>query len=235
MLLKLEKVNAYYGVLKILHDIDMDVREGELVVIMGPNGSGKSTLLKTIMGLLRTVTGSIKFQGEEIRGLPPYLIAELGISWVGETSPIFPDLTVLENLLVASYLPRARKKRRENLKMVFDLFPVLEERKNQRAGTLSGGERKMLSIACCLMTSPKLLLVDEPSLGLAPKIADTIWSYLRKLRDMGLTLLVVEENIFKALNMADRGYVLEHGKIVREGDAKTLLKDERVVKAYIGK
>jgi len=189
-------------------------------------------MLMTISGILRPTSGSIEFLGKKIDKLPPHRIVELGIIQVPEGRPSFPYLNVMENLLVGSYLPRCRKERRENLKWVFDIFPVLEERKDQLARTLSGGEQQMLSIARALMSRPKLLLMDEPSLGLAPILVNRTFDTLKKLHGEGVTTLLVEQNVLQALRIADRGYVLENGRITLEG--KDLLLNEHVKKAYLG-
>jgi len=231
-MLALDAVNVHYGVLHALQDISINVNEGELVVVVGSNGAGKSTMLLTIAGLLKPTSGSIEFLGKKIEKLPPHRIVESGITQVPEGRPSFPYLDVMENLQVGSYLPRCRKERKENLKWVFDIFPVLEERKNQLARTLSGGEQQILSIARALMSRPKLLMLDEPSLGLAPIIVDKTFGTLRKLHDEGVAILLVEQNVLQALKIAERGYVLENGRITLEG--KDLLKNEYVKNAYLG-
>lgn len=230
-MLKLRAINVHYGVLQALREISMDVQEGEFVAVIGHNGAGKTTLLMTISGVLKPTSGSIEFEGKRIDKLPPHKIVRLGIGIVPEGSPNFPYMTVMENLLVGSYLPKSRRERKENLRFVFDMFPVLEERKDQLAGTLSGGEGRMLSIARALMSRPKLLLVDEASLGLAPLLVRKTLDTLKKLNEEGITILLVEQNVHEALKMADRGYVLENGRIVLEGE--NLLENDYVKKAFL--
>ncbi len=231
-MLELDGLNVHYGVLQALHNVSISVDEGELVVIVGSNGAGKSTMLLTISGLLKPTSGTITFLGKRIEKLPTHQIVGSGLTQVPEGRPSFPYLNVMENLLVGAYLPKCRKEKNENLKRVFNTFPVLEERKNQLARTLSGGEQQMLSIARALMSGPKLLMLDEPSLGLAPIIIDKTFDILRKLHDEGVAILLVEQNVLQALKIAERGYVLENGKIALEG--KDLSQNEYIRKAYLG-
>ena len=233
-LLEVREIDVFYGELQALWGVSLKIEEGEFVALIGPNGAGKTTTLKTISGLLKPARGQILFSGRDITGLPPHTIAAMGIAHVPEGRQIFPGLTVLENLKTGAYVRRAREKFEESLEFVFNLFPRLKERKNQVAGTLSGGERQMLAIARGLMSRPKLLMLDEPSLGLAPKLALEVMETLKRLHEEGLTILLVEQNVKYALELADRGYVLETGRVVMHGTGKELLEDPRIKSAYLG-
>jgi len=233
-LLEVREIDVFYGELQALWGVSLKIEEGEFVALIGPNGAGKTTTLKTISGLLKPARGQILFSGRDITGLPPHTIAAMGIAHVPEGRQIFPGLTVLENLKTGAYVRRAREKFEESLEFVFNLFPRLKERKNQVAGTLSGGERQMLAIARGLMSRPKLLMLDEPSLGLAPKLALEVMETLKRLHEEGLTILLVEQNVRYALELADRGYVLETGRVVMHGTGKELLEDPRIKSAYLG-
>jgi branched-chain amino acid transport system ATP-binding protein len=233
-LLKVNKINVFYGELQVLWDVSFEVREGEIVVIVGSNCAGKSTILKTVAGLLRPRSGSIEFLGERIDKYPPHKRVERGIVYVPEGRRIFPEMTVKENLEMGAYTREARKKSKDTMKWVFELFPVLEERKNQIAGTLSGGESQMLAIARALMSMPKLLMLDEPSLGLGPKFVLKTFEMINKISKEGVTILLVEQNVRHALEMADRAYVLETGRIILEGTGKDLMENELVKKAFLG-
>lgn len=233
-MLKVNKLNVFYGDMQVLHEISLTVNEGEIVTVVGSNGAGKTTLLNTISGLLHPMSGSIEFFNERIDRIPAHLIVKKGITHIPEGRELFPDMTVLENLLLGSYTSEAKKLRKESLKWVFELFPVLEERKNQLAGTLSGGEQQMLAIARGLMSRPKLLMLDEPSLGLAPVIVLKIFEVIKNVNEQGLTILLVEQNVRFALAMSHRAYVLENGRIVLKGKGKDLLEDRHVRKAYLG-
>ena len=233
-MLEVKGIDVFYGDLQALWDVSLNVKEGELVSIIGPNGAGKTTLLKTIMGLLRPRKGSINFLGQEITKLKPHRIVELGIGVVPEGRRIFPYMSVYDNLVVAAYMARAREKVKDTLEWVFNLFPILKERKNQMASTLSGGEQQMLTIARSLITRPKLLMFDEPSLGLAPVIVSNLINVIKKLNAEGITILLVEQNVRDALEIADRAYVLETGKIILEGTNKELLENEHVKEAFLG-
>ncbi|MEA1957377.1 MAG: ABC transporter ATP-binding protein, partial [Euryarchaeota archaeon] len=210
--------------------------EGEVVTLLGSNGAGKSTTVKTIQGLLKSKTGSIRFENKHIEGLPAYKVVNEGIALVPEGREIFPKMSVLENLVLGAYVPRARAKelREQNLEGVLKLFPKLEERKKQLAGTMSGGEQQMLAIARALMSKPKLLMLDEPSLGLAPVIVLQVFDIIKKLNEEGVTILLVEQNIHHALEISDRAYVLEKGRIILQGKGSELLDDEYVKNAYLG-
>jgi branched-chain amino acid transport system ATP-binding protein len=220
--------------LSVLWDVTFNVKEGEIVATVGSNGAGKSTTLKTISGLLRPSSGSIEFKGERLDRTRPHVIVEKEIAQVPEGRRLFPFSTVLANLEIGAYTRRAREKIDESLEFVFELFPVLKERRKQLAGTLSGGEQQMLAIARALMSRPSLLMLDEPSLGLAPIIVNKVLEVLKELNDRGVTILLVEQNISSALNLCHRGYVLENGRIVLEGPGQALLNNPHVKEAYLG-
>lgn len=237
MMLHLENIVSGYGVIPVLKGISLNVEEGEMVSIIGPNGAGKSTLLRTISGLIRCSSGSIKFSGHEISCLRAYKIAQLGLVQIPEGRGIFAPLTVYENLQMGTY-SKARQitkaKMQDLLDFVYEIFPVLAKRRKQESGTLSGGEQQMLAIARALMSEPKLLLLDEPSLGLAPALVTEIARVLSQLNSNGLSMLLVEQNAIMALKMAQRAYVLEQGKIALQGDATTLANDPNLSKVYLG-
>jgi len=233
-LVEINKINVSYGDVQVLHEVVLEVREGEVVTIVGANGAGKSTLLKTIAGILRATSGEIQFLGERIDHLSPHQIVEKGLVRIPEGRKIFPSLSVLENLELGSYLPKAKAKRSESLEKVFSLFPVLKERFQQLAGTLSGGEQQMLAIGRGLMSLPRLLMLDEPSLGLAPLLVREIFRTVREINQQGTTILLVEQNVFNALDMAHEGYVLENGRIVLQGKSRDLLANEYIKESYLG-
>ncbi|MGQ9543594.1 MAG: ABC transporter ATP-binding protein [Candidatus Bathyarchaeia archaeon] len=233
-MLKVKDLNVYYGDLQALFNTSLEVNEGEIVSIVGSNGAGKSTTLRTISGLIKPRSGSIEFQEESIEKLPSHQIVERGINLVPEGRRIFPSMTTLENLLLGAYTRKAREKRFETLKWVYEIFPVLKERENQIAGTLSGGEQQMLAIGRGLMSKPKLLMLDEPSLGLAPMIVSKIFEVIQQIRKEGITILLVEQNVQRALTLANRGYVLQTGKMILEGEGKMLLQNPHIKKAYLG-
>jgi branched-chain amino acid transport system ATP-binding protein len=233
-MLKLEEINAYYGDLQVLWGISMEVNEGELVALVGPNGAGKTTTLRVITGLLKPASGSIHFHGHHLGKESAHKIVELGISQVPEGGRIFAGMSVLENLELGAFLPKARVNKNESLKWVYSIFPRLEERMEQRAGTLSGGERQMLAIGRALMSKPKLLLLDEPSFGLAPILVEHIFEMITEINKQGVTVLLVEQNIRAALELADRAYVIENGRVVGQGVHEDLLSFESVRSAYLG-
>ncbi|HID18866.1 TPA: ABC transporter ATP-binding protein, partial [Candidatus Bathyarchaeota archaeon] len=214
-MLTVEKINVFYGNVQALWDVSLKVEKGEVVALIGSNGAGKTTTLKTVSGLLRPRSGSISFLGEKVDNFDPRHIVELGLVQVPEGRHLFPYMTVLENLKMGAYPSYARKRRNETLEWVFTLFPILKERKGQLAGTLSGGEQQMLAIARGLMARPKLLMLDEPSLGLAPVYTLKIFDLIRKINQEGVTILLVEQNVRQALEISDRGYVLETGRITQ--------------------
>jgi branched-chain amino acid transport system ATP-binding protein len=234
-LLEVENLNTYYGHVQALKGISLTVDEGEIATLIGANGAGKSTTLRTISGLLRPQEGRVVFQGQELNDVPAYEIVYRGISQAPEGRAVFATLTTNENLNMGAYsLGGDKEAIEENRRRVFKLFPRLEERKNQIAGTLSGGEQQMLAIGRALMARPKLLMLDEPSLGLAPMLVKAIFQTIREINEQGVTILLVEQNARAALRLADKGYVLETGNIVLEGTAQELMRDERVRKAYLG-
>ena len=233
-LLKVNNIDAHYGDVQILHQVSLKVEEKEIITIVGANGAGKSTLLKAIGGILKASSGEIWFMEERIDHLPSHKIVENGLIRIPEGRKIFPTMTVLENLELGSYLPVAKAKRAESLEKVFRLFPILKNRQKQSGGTLSGGEQQMLAIGRGLMSLPKLLMLDEPSLGLAPLLVKQIFSTVREINNQGTTVLLVEQNVFNALDMAEEGYVLENGRIVLEGSSQDLLTDDYIKEAYLG-
>jgi branched-chain amino acid transport system ATP-binding protein len=234
MLLEVKNLNAGYGFLQILRDVSLTVDEGEYVALVGPNGAGKSTTLRTIAGLLRPMSGGIQFKGEPISGLPGNKVARKGIAYVSEAMNLFVNMTVQENLFMGAYTLADKRLIRERLAFVYNLFPRLVERKNQLAGTMSGGERKMLAIGRGLMSNPQLLLVDEPSFGLAPQLTETVFERLGALNKQGMTIMLVEQNVTKTLAVTDRGYVLENGRIELQGRSADLACDEHVRKVFLG-
>lgn len=232
-MLKLENIYTSYGPIEALKGINIEVKEKEIVCLIGGNGAGKSTTLMTISGINRPKAGRILFEGREIHNTPPHRIVEMGISQVPEGRRILPKLTVKENLEMGAFT-RTKKEIEEILPWIYEIFPVLKERENQSGGTLSGGEQQMLAIARALMARPKLLLLDEPSLGLAPIVAGKIFKVIREINSKGVTVLLVEQNAKAALKLAHRGYVMETGRIVMEDKAEALLNNPSVRKAYLG-
>lgn len=233
-MLIVDKIDVFYGDLQALWNVSFKVEEGEITVIVGPNGAGKTTTLKTISGILRPMSGSISFLGERIDKMPSHRIVELGISQIPEGRRLFPNMTVLDNLKIGAYTLKAWEKKDETMEWIFQLFPILKERKNQLAGTLSGGEQQMLAISRGLMSKPKLLMLDEPSLGLAPKLVLSTFNIIKQINKEGITVLLVEQNVRQALELADKGYVLETGRVTLKGEGRELLKNEYIKKAYLG-
>ena len=234
-MLRIRNVETCYGNIQALKNISMDVQEGEIITLIGANGAGKSTTLMTLCGVVPANSGTIEFQGQNITGMPADQIAALGISQVPEGRRIFPYLTVLENLDMGTFLRKDKDQIKEDLKNVFTLFPILAERKNQQGGTLSGGEQQMLAISRAIMSRPKLLLLDEPSLGLAPIITKQIFNIIKKInQEYKTTIFLVEQNANLALKVADRGYVMETGAITMTDTGENLLANEEVKKAYLG-
>ncbi len=233
-MLEVTALNAGYGAAHIIWDVDLYVGDGEIVTILGPNGAGETTLVNVLAGIARPWDGSVILDGVELTAIASHKVTELGIAVVPEGRRIFPEITVADNLAIGSYHRGAREHHDETLTWVHGIFPLLEERHAQHAGSLSGGEQQMLAIGRALMAKPKLLLLDEPSLGLAPIIVESIFEILRQLNETGLSILLVEQNAVEALDLAQRGYVLEEGRMVTEGAADDLLADERLRKAYLG-
>ena len=233
-LLQIHNVHAGYGKLNILHGISVDVFPGELVCIIGPNGSGKSTTLKTTTGFLRPKSGQIVFDGKPIVGLRCDEILKLGLAYVPQGRIVFPQMTVMENLELGAYIEKSSTRVQAALERIWTLFPLLAERRSQKAGTMSGGEQQMLAIARTLMTEPRMILLDEPSLGLAPKFVTLIYEKLREMKQQGVTMLVVEQNAAKALSVADRGYVFELGRNRITGTGQVLSDDPEVKRLYLG-
>lgn len=233
-MLELKNVSTWYGNIQALRDVSLKVNDGEIVSLIGANGAGKSTTLMTISGIIHPRAGNILWNGKSIAGLAPHEIVSLGISQAPEGRLIFPDLTVRENLDLGAFLRKDQNEARKDLDYVFDLFPILSKRSKQQGGTLSGGEQQMLAISRALMARPKMLLLDEPSLGLAPIIIQQIFSIIKRVNDTGATVFLVEQNANQALKISDRGYVMENGKIVLEGKADELLENPAVRSAYLG-
>jgi len=233
-LLRAEGLTAGYGKVPILHDVTLEVRVGEMVSVIGPNGAGKSTAFKTIVGFVHATSGRIIFDKQEITGLRPDQVLPRGLAYVPQGRIVFPQMTVLENLEMGAYIERDGGRVREALERVYTLFPILAERRTQKAGTLSGGEQQMVAIGRALMTRPKLILLDEPSLGLSPKFVSLIFETLVQMKGAGYTLMVVEQNAARALAVADRGYVLELGRNRFEGSGAALLADPDVKRLYLG-
>ena len=233
-MLKVTEIEVRYSGIPVIHNVSLEVKEGELVAVVGSNGAGKSTLLRTIAGALHPTKGSIEFESKTINRLSTPDIVRLGITYIPEARLIFGPLTVEENLELGAYTIKDEATARKNLDSVYDLFPRLKERRQQISGTLSGGEQQMLAIGRGLMSNPKLLMLDEPSLGLMPKLVDEMLEAVAKLRDMGMTILLVEQNVFESLEVADRGYVLQTGRTILEGPGKELLNTDSIKKAFLG-
>ena len=233
-LLEVDSINTFYGRVQALHGVSLSIEEGEIVTLIGSNGAGKTTTVRTISGLNPPAQGRVRFRGKDISGLPPNRVVGLGIGQVPEGRRVFSRLTVQDNLFLGAYVRNDRDGIRQDEEHVLTLFPRLKERRNQIGGTLSGGEQQMLAIGRALMSRPKLLLLDEPSLGLAPIMVDTIFQVIRDINQSGTTILLIEQNAAMALGVANRGYVLETGRIVKEGSAKALLESPDVQRAYLG-
>lgn len=233
-LLEIKDLEVNYGVIKAIKGVSFDVNEGEIIALIGANGAGKTTILHTITGLIQAKKGSIVFDGKELTKTPPHKIVSMGMAHVPEGRRIFQQLSVLENLKLGAYTRKDKSEIASTLKMVYERFPRLEERKNQVAGTLSGGEQQMLAMGRALMSKPRIILMDEPSMGLSPLLVSGIFDIIKVINESGTTVLLVEQNAKKALSIADRAYVLETGNITLSGDAKDLINDESVKKAYLG-
>ena len=233
-MLKVTDLQVYYGVIQALKGISFEVNEGEVIALIGANGAGKTTILHTVTGLINQKAGKIEFEGKDISHTPAYKIVAEGMAHVPEGRRVFAELSVYDNLMMGAYTRKDKKEIAETLAMVYKRFPRLEERKKQMAGTLSGGEQQMLAMGRALMSKPKIILMDESSMGLSPIFVNEIFDIIKAVSASGTTVLLVEQNAKKALSIADRAYVLETGKIILEGDAKVLMNDERVKKAYLG-
>jgi branched-chain amino acid transport system ATP-binding protein len=232
--LVLSRVSASYGSVPAVGDVNIEVGEGEAVGLLGANGAGKSTTLRAISGLVRLTSGTITFLGTNIASLPPYKITELGIAHVPEGRHVFPEMTVQENLEIGAYVLRAKAERSRTLELVFSIFPVLAERRKQPAGTMSGGEQQMLAVGRGLMLKPRLLMLDEPSLGLAPVMTDITFQKIQEIHSMGTAILLVEQNVSRALSLVQRAYVLESGKVIMHGSSGELANNKQVQAAYLG-
>ena len=233
-MLEVKDLQVYYGVIQALKGISFEVNQGEVIALIGANGAGKTTILHTVTGLINQKAGKIEFEGKDISHTPAYKIVAEGMAHVPEGRRVFAELSVYDNLMMGAYTRKDKKEIAETLAMVYKRFPRLEERKKQMAGTLSGGEQQMLAMGRALMSKPKIILMDEPSMGLSPIFVNEIFDIIKAVSASGTTVLLVEQNAKKALSIADRAYVLETGKIILEGDAKVLMNDERVKKAYLG-
>lgn len=233
-MLNVERLNVAYGDAQALWDVALSISEGEIVTIVGPNGAGKTTLVNTLAGIIPARSGQIQFKGEELTKVAPHMICSRGIAIVPEGRRIFTEMNVRHNLDLGAYIASARPYHAETLKQVYSLFPILKERENQISGTLSGGQQQMLAIGRALMARPRLLLLDEPSLGIAPLLVDQIFDAILDINRSGVAILMVEQNVVKALQIANRGYIIEEGRIVQGGNAHELLNDKRIKQAYLG-
>lgn len=233
-MLEVRNIDVFYGDVQVIRDVSFEVKKGEIVALIGANGAGKSTILKTISGLIRPRKGEVFFEGIPIHKIEPYKLIEIGLSLVPEGRRLFVEMTVEENLDMGALKGEAKKKREKSKELVFELFPRLKERRRQLAGTLSGGEQQMLSIGRGLMSKPRLMMFDEPSLGLAPILVKEIFDVIKRIRNEGTTVLIVEQNTKQTLTISDRAYVLETGRITLNGTGQALLNDEHIKKAYLG-
>lgn len=233
-MLELSSLRAGYDGIEVLHGVDLTVDEGEIVALVGSNGAGKTTTTRAISGIIEPMGGNVTFREEEIGGLPPHEIVKRGIVQVPEDGDLFTGLSVEENLHLGAQTPTAKENREENIAWAYELFPRLKERTDQRAGTMSGGEQQMLTLARALVGEPELLILDEPSIGLAPQLVDDMFETIQEIHDAGLTVLIIEQNVKLTLSIADRGYVMENGQITLEGTGEELMNDSRVVEAYLG-
>jgi len=233
-MLELNNLNAGYGSFQALFSVNLEVKKGEAIAVIGPNGAGKTTLLRTISGMLPVQSGNLSMEGTSLKDVPPYRIIDFGIAHVPENRRLFSSMSIEDNLRMGAFTPNARPHFEERLEFIFDLFPKLKERRSQIAGTLSGGEQQMCAIGRALMSSPKLLLMDEPSAGLAPVIVNQVFQLVQQIRDQGLTVLIVEQNIEQVLKIVDRAYLMEVGAIKISGKAEELIQSESIRKAYVG-
>ncbi|MBC7078448.1 MAG: ABC transporter ATP-binding protein [Synergistales bacterium] len=233
-MISVKELDTGYGDIQVLRGVSLEINEGEIVSLVGANAAGKSTMVKALSGIIKPWRGQVLFDGVRVDTLEPHEIVELGIVQVPEGRRLFPQMSVLENLLLGAYTPRARRDYEKTLRDIFEMFPILKERQNQLAGSLSGGEQQMCAIGRGLMAKPKLLMLDEPSLGLAPILVAQVLNMVKAIREQGVTVLLVEQNVRQSLALADRGYVLENGRIVMEGPSAALLADDRLRQAYLG-
>jgi len=233
-MLIVDNIDVYHGEIQALWEVFLELEEGELVSLIGANGAGKSTIVESISSLLPLAAGRIEFQGVRLDKEPAHKVVEQGVSLIPEEKGIFPGMTVLENLEMGAFTSESRKRRNETFPFVFELFPILESRKGQEAGTLSGGEQQMLAIGRALMSKPKLLMCDEPSLGLAPLIVKNIFRILKQINQSGVSILLVEQNVRAALGLSQRAYIIENGRVAGHGDAKSLLDEKKIKDAYLG-
>jgi branched-chain amino acid transport system ATP-binding protein len=233
-MLKVENLSVHYGVIQALHEVSLEINKGEIVTLIGSNGAGKTTTLGALSGLLRPSSGTITFEGKNLLSVPPHLRVPMGLVQVPEGRRIFPTMTVAENLDLGAYTRSDKSEMAKDLEEIYTLFPRLRERQTQAAGTMSGGEQQMLAVGRAMMSRPQLLLLDEPSLGLAPLLVKEIFSVVKRIRDRGVTVMLVEQNAHLALEIADRAYVLETGRVIMSGDAKQIARDPRVKEAYLG-
>lgn len=233
-MLKLDKICAGYGDLRVLFDIDLDMQEGEVVALVGSNGAGKTSILRTISGEIKPWSGALTWFGEDLAARQTYERAEMGIAHIPQGRGILGSLTIHDNLILGSYSKRTKDRRQELIEKVYEIFPILKEREKHPAGTLSGGQQQMLAIGRAMMMNPQLLILDEPSLGLAPIVVEEVFRILKRLKEAGTSMLIIEQNLVKALQIADRGYVMETGKITLAGESQELLNNPDVRKAYLG-
>ena len=233
-MLQVNHLDVYHGNIQALWDVSLEVGDGELVSLIGANGAGKSTIVESVSSLLAPAAGNIMFNDVRIDKEPTHKVVEMGVCLIPEEKGIFPGMSVYENLELGAFTPQSRSVRNETFEFVFDMFPVLDERKKQLAGTLSGGEQQMLAIGRALMSKPKLLMCDEPSLGLAPIVVKSIFEVIKKINASGVSVLLVEQNVRAALSLAQRAYIIENGRVVGDGDAASLLDDQRIKEAYLG-
>ena len=233
-MLAVKDINTNYGKKQVLWNVSLEIGDGEIVALVGANGAGKTTLLKTISGALRPASGAIEFDGQRIEGLKSHAIVKMGMAHIPEGRKLFPDMSILENLEMGAYTKRVWERRQETLNEVYELFPRLNERRAQLARTLSGGEQEMVAIGRGLMSKPRLCIIDEPSSGLAPIVVSEIFQIIQRMRDQGIAIFLIEQNVPQTLEIADRGYVIENGHIVMEGSSKSLLENENIRKAYLG-
>jgi len=235
MMLRIDGLNAAYGRIKVLWNLSLNVSSAEAVGLFGPNGAGKTTLVNCVVGFLKPISGKVFFQGKDITGMEPHEVVKLGIALVPQERELFPNMTVEENLRAgANYVPHARERMLEAFDLVFTLFPILKERLKQKVGTMSGGEQRMVAVARALMSFPKLLVLDEPSVGLQPSIVSELFSKLREIKNQGVSILLIEQNVKQGLKVVERGYVIENGRIVLEDSSTNLMNNDHIKKAYLG-